>query len=186
MTREQWLIRASKKLSKIIKDNGETVPGNVRVSCSFPSQAIRTRIGEAWTETASEDGAHETFISPVISDPVDVLAILLHELVHHAVGVANGHKAPFKRLAVACGLEGKMTATVAGEELTERLKAMAETLGEYPHKTLNPGIGRKKQSTRLVKCACKECGYTVRTTQKWLVFGAPLCPCNSQEMGVCS
>ena len=178
------MVQASKKISKIIAENGATVPDNVRVSCSWPSQAIRKRIGEAWTSEASEDNAHETFISPIISDPVEVLAVLLHELVHHSVGVEHGHKAPFKRLATACGLTGKMTATVAGEELTEQLTAMAETLGEYPHKTLNPGIGRKKQSTRLIKCECGECGYTVRTTQKWLVFGAPLCPCNGEEMGV--
>ncbi len=184
MTREQWLIKASKKLSKIITESGETVPDNVRVSCSWPSQAIRTRVGEAWTAEASADDAHETFISPVLSDPTEVLAILLHELVHHAVGVTHGHKAPFKRLAVACGLQGKMTATVAGDELTVKLVLIADSLGEYPHKTLNPGIGRKKQGTRLIKCECNECGYTVRTTQKWLVFGAPLCPCNQQEMGV--
>jgi hypothetical protein len=171
---------------KLIKDNDATVPDNVRVSCSFPSHAIRKTIGEAWSETASEDNAHETFISPVLSDPIEVLSVLLHELVHHAVGVQHGHRAPFKRLAVACGLEGKMTATHAGEELTKTLKTMAETLGEYPHKTLNPGIGRKKQSTRLVKCECNTCGYIVRTTEKWLVFGAPLCPCNQEEMGVCS
>ena len=184
MTREQWLLRAVKKLAKIIAENDEKLPDNVRVSCSFPSQAIRTRIGEAWTETASEDGAHETFVSPVVSDPIDVLAILLHELVHHTVGISAGHKAPFKRLAVACGLTGKMTATVAGEDLQNRLGTIAESLGEYPHKKLNPGVGQRKQSTRLIKCECGECGYTVRTTQKWLVFGAPLCPCNSQEMGV--
>ena len=186
MNREQWLIKAVKKLSKIITENNETVPDNVRVSCSWPMTTPRKRIGEAWTSEASDDGAHETFISPVVSDPIEVLAILLHELVHHAVGVPAGHKAPFKRLAVACGLEGKMTATVAGDELTVKLVLIADSLGEYPHKTLNPGIGRKKQGTRLIKCECNDCGYIVRTTEKWLVFGAPLCPCNQQEMGVSS
>lgn len=34
----------------------------------------------------------------------------------------------------------------------------------------------KKQTTRLIKCVCGECGYTVRTTQKWLDVGAPHCP----------
>lgn len=35
----------------------------------------------------------------------------------------------------------------------------------------------KQQATRLIKCWCKACGYTVRTTQRWLTTGAPLCPC---------
>lgn len=186
MTREQWLIRASKKLSKIIAENSETVPKNIRVSCSWPSQSIRKRIGEAWSEAASEDGAHETFISPIVADPIEVLAILLHELVHHSVGTVHGHKAPFKRLAIACGLQGKMTATVASDELTIKLILIADSLGEYPHKTLNPGVDRKKQGTRLIKCECAECGYIIRTTDKWLVFGAPLCPCNGESMGVSS
>lgn len=33
-----------------------------------------------------------------------------------------------------------------------------------------------KQTTRLLKAACGECGYTVRVTQKWLDVGAPHCP----------
>lgn len=42
------------------------------------------------------------------------------------------------------------------------------------------GVGssnaKKKQSTRLVKAACGECGYTVRVTRRWLEVGAPHCP----------
>lgn len=34
----------------------------------------------------------------------------------------------------------------------------------------------KKQTTRLKKCECRECGYTVRVTAKWLEVGAPHCP----------
>lgn len=33
-----------------------------------------------------------------------------------------------------------------------------------------------KQSTRLKKCECSQCGYTVRVTQKWLEIGPPHCP----------
>lgn len=34
----------------------------------------------------------------------------------------------------------------------------------------------KKQTTRMRKCECAECGYTVRTTTKWLELGPPHCP----------
>lgn len=35
----------------------------------------------------------------------------------------------------------------------------------------------KKQKTRMLKCECATCGYTVRTARKWLeLAGAPLCP----------
>jgi hypothetical protein len=35
----------------------------------------------------------------------------------------------------------------------------------------------KKQTTRLLKCECAECGYTARVTAKWIKdSGAPMCP----------
>jgi hypothetical protein len=36
----------------------------------------------------------------------------------------------------------------------------------------------------MVKCECGDCGYTVRTSRKWLEeSGAPICPCNKKSMG---
>lgn len=49
----------------------------------------------------------------------------------------------------------------------------------------------KKQTTRLLKVSCSECGYTARVTRKWLdKAGAPLCPdhgpmTNDQEDDEC-
>ena len=40
-----------------------------------------------------------------------------------------------------------------------------------------------QQSTRMVKVVCAGCGYTARTTRKWLdEAGAPICPCNQEPM----
>ena len=51
---------------------------------------------------------------------------------------------------------------------------------------INPNaLGPKKQTTRMLKCVCSECGYVARTTAKWLeTVGAPLCACNSEQMEV--
>ncbi|HZP68353.1 MAG TPA: hypothetical protein VFB29_00285 [Pseudolabrys sp.] len=69
-----------------------------------------------------------------------------------------------------------MTATEEGPEFIEWAKRHIKTVGEYPAGTLNDAR-RKKQSTRLLKCECGECGYTVRVTRKWLeAVGAPHCP----------
>lgn len=36
---------------------------------------------------------------------------------------------------------------------------------------------KPKQSARLIKCVCPECGYIARTTRKWLdERGPPHCP----------
>ena len=43
--------------------------------------------------------------------------------------------------------------------------------------TVGESAAPKKQKTRMLKCACATCGYTVRTAPKWLeLAGAPLCP----------
>jgi hypothetical protein len=49
---------------------------------------------------------------------MQVAAILGHELLHAAVGVAASHKA-FRRVASGIGLAGQMAATAAGPEFKE-------------------------------------------------------------------
>lgn len=179
-TREQWLMEAVKALKPDFKAQGASIPKKVRVSCGLPSKRAfsnRNRtIGQCWSTECSADKATEIFISPVLDKPVDVLATLVHELVHACVGTEAGHKAPFKRLAVALGLEGKMTATEAGSELRAHLNTLAKKLGKYPHAAMDY-TKRKKQGTRMKKLECPACGYVVRTTAKWIEYGIPTCPC---------
>jgi len=189
MAREQWLNALAKELGALFDANGYEIPSNVRMSCGFPSKgatALRNRrIGECWTSKCSEDGTFEIFISPTLSDDMRVAGILAHELVHAVVGLAAGHKTPFKRCAVAIGLEGKMTATTESEAFKQSVQPMLNKLGPYPHATLDASSSPKKQTTRLKKVICQACDYTARVTSKWLdESGAPLCPCNHEPMEV--
>ena len=69
-----------------------------------------------------------------------------------------------------------MRSTRPGTELRERLNILFVQLGPYPHAVLS-GQNHKKQGTRLLKCECLVCGYTVRITQKWIDdVGLPVCP----------
>ena len=136
-------------------------------------------IGEAWSAKNSGDQSCEVFISPVLKDPLEVAATLVHELVHCAVGVEEGHKGKFPRLAKAVGLEGKMTATHAGETLKARLREMTDAIGPYPHAELTHSNARRTR-LRLLKVAC-ECGCVVRMTRKWLdEVGPPTCGCGAR------
>lgn len=180
MKRENWLQNATDLLRELFKQNGITLPLEVRSSCGFPSRsalsAKNRRIGECWSAVASADKHAEIFISPLISDSRRVLDILAHELIH-SCHPNDGHGKLFKRSATAIGLEGKMTATVAGAKFKAWADTAMLTLGEYPHADLQPSNAQKKQSTRLLKCVCPDCGYTVRVAGKWLVeMGAPHCP----------
>lgn len=188
-TREGWLIAATDLCRPHFEGAGYTVPKTVHVTCGWPSRggegSRKRTIGQCWPEQASEDKACQIFISPTLKDLVDVLATHVHELVHAVVGCKNKHNKVFKKCALAVGLEGKMTATHAGEALNKQIADWGIKLGDYPHPMLKPGFRLgPKQTTRLIKCECAECGYNVRVTRKWLdEAGAPLCPCNRKEMG---
>lgn len=184
-TREEWLEAAVVDLRVDFKRLGFPIPKAVAVACGWPATgglaAKRRRIGECWSAKASRGGRFEIFVSPWLDEPVRVLDVLVHELCHAAVGLDCGHRGAFKRCAVAVGLTGPKTATVAGKELRERLGTLAGVLCGYPHHSLDKMMsGRKKQGTRLIKVVCEECGYTVRTTQKWLDRGVPTCACGSE------
>ena len=92
--------------------------------------------------------------------------------------------ADFGKVARAMGLEGKLTATVAGEGLVSILNELTEELGPYGHGAITlQAANEKKQGTRMLKVECEETGYKVRLTRKWLdELGAPLCPCHHEPM----
>ena len=181
MIREKWLNELTDMLRPMFTAVDFPLPEKIRASCGFPSKGAlatkKQRIGEAWSDDNSEDQTFETFVSPVLSDPIEVAATQVHELCHCAVGVKCGHRKPFTRVARAIGLEGKMTATTAGEELKATLDEYVEEIGPYPHAKLTHSSSPKKQGTRMILVKCPKCGYQVRTTKKWIEVGTPTCPC---------
>lgn len=177
--RESWLNRAAEALKlSLFAPAGYAVPP-VKISVGFPGGGSpRKRIGEHWSPEASEDRVGSVFISPVVSETAEALAVLVHEMVHAAVGNAAGHGPVFKRCALKVGLQGRMRSTVAGPELLNVFEGLVATIGPYPHSRLNlskrPG---KKQSTRLIKMSCPDCGYIVRASRASIeTFGPVICP----------
>ena len=188
MLREQWLLTLIEKLRPVFEDMGATLPTKIRASCSFPSKMAlankNKRIGEAWSDKNSEDQTFEVFISPLLKDPIEVGGVVVHELVHVAVGLECGHRGAFKQLAKKVGLEGKMTATTVGDELKSKLQVLTDEIGEYPHARLVASNRPKTQTTRMRLIRCPDCGYQARTTVKWLEVGIPTCPCGTEMEAV--
>lgn len=185
MNREAWLLAAKEALTPLFKQHGYTVPEKIRVSCGWPSvKALgrnTRRIGECWATQCSDDESWEIFISPALADPIRVLDVLVHEMVHAVVGLKCGHAGAFRVCALKVGLTGKMTATEAGPELREHLAGVSRKIGTYPHAVLDSRKNSvKKQSTRLLKVVCPDCEYTIRVTQKWVDVGLPTCPCGCE------
>jgi hypothetical protein len=180
-TREEWLKHLAQLLASVFSKSGYQIPANVRFSCGWSGGGSRaTRIGECWHSKASADGHFEVFISPALSDPIRVAGVLVHELVHTVVGIEAGHGPAFRACALSVGLEGPMRATTPSEALSGILAHLTAQIGPYPHATLSASDRpTKKDTTRLLKVACPECGYTVRVTAKWLLVGFPVCPCGA-------
>jgi hypothetical protein len=187
-TREAWLLGLTDAIRPWYEELGLTVP-DVRVSVGFSSKGSRSKvIGECWHGESADDGQPQVFIHPGLDTPEGVAATVVHELIHAALGPGKKHGPAFKAPAVALGLEGRMTATVPGDALLDRLRPVLLDLGPYPHARLLSGGARTdgppKQSTRMRKAECSTCGYLVRTTQKWLDVATPTCPVDLIEMEV--
>lgn len=142
-TREAWLRSAAKLLAPLFQSVDATLPPELQFSAAPISQGA---IGTCHDKQhSSDEKTRNITICASLSDPLDkagVLPTLMHELVHAAVGGKHGHRGEFARVARALGLEGRLTATRAGEDLLERLKPIAEELGPYP------GVATKKGKKR--------------------------------------
>ena len=121
LTREAWLLFAVGHIAPIFDEVGYMVP-RVRVACAIPATSKRgSAVGQCWPTARSEDLVNEIYISPVHSDPVEVLDTLTHELVHAVDDCQHRHGKEFKEIALAVGLQGKMREASAGPQLRLRL-----------------------------------------------------------------
>ncbi len=182
INREAYLQKAIDLLRPDFHTAGFSLPENIRVSVGFPSRgALGTKkrtLGECWSSKAATDKSHAIFISPLMGKADEVLAVLVHEACHAAVGVECKHKGAFRKAALAMGLEGKMTSTVAGQALKTRLEEVAALLGPYPHSALFHSAAEKKQTCRQLKVVCEKCGCICRMSQKAIDDpGCPTCAC---------
>lgn len=189
MNREQWLNAAAAEIHAEFLDQfqsqfgeeGEAHLSSLLVSTGFPSRGgLGKVIGECWKAEASDGGAHHIFINPRLTDVVEVVATLAHEMIHAADNGEHKHRGPFVRCCRAIGLDGKPTATVASPEFAEWARGLDAKIGPYPHQELKPLLVEKKQATRMLKLEADCCGYVVRTTKKWIEAGYPSCPCGNE------
>ena len=193
-TREEWLTFVATRMAPMFSALDKPLPKQIRVAIGFTSHGKSKKvIGQCWDNACSEDRHFEIFIVPTLAVaqqdmPLEVSAILAHELVHAACGIAEGHRKEFRRVAKGIGLVGKMTATVVGPAFEQALKPILAEAGLFPHARLDlhaPGrekpdpitSGPKPQANRHIKCKCSVCGYVARTSRKWLdKVGPPRCP----------
>ena len=185
MNRESYINALASELRPLFHSHGATYPERVRYTCGWPSRGAGSRrktLGQCFDASASKDDHYEISISPAVDDPMAVAHVLAHELVHACAGLEAGHKGAFRKLALAIGLTGPMTATTPSEAFKQFAQPLLDRLGAYPHAELDYS-SVKKLGTRMIKATCRECEYTARLTRKWLdAGGPPICPIHDSVM----
>jgi hypothetical protein len=189
-TREEWLQQLVGLLRPHFKEYvGQEIPEKVHVSCGWPSRKAMARkrrfVGQCFPRRMSRGEFNEIFVSPVKSDPVEVAAIIVHELIHAVDDCVNGHKGKFIELAAKAGLVRPWTQTSPNEALVGVLKEMIEKLGAYPHSALDKTAfeDEKKPGSRLIKVVCPDadCGVVIRMTRKYIEEDKiPTCACGQK------
>lgn len=203
--RETWLRELSALMAPRFEELGKPIPP-FRVGTGFTSGGQYCRAaGECWNKTLSADEHFEIFIMPDQIDPIDIAAILCHELIHAAVGLQEGHKGEFAKMMGKLGLLRPYTQSIPGPEFIAWAQPFLDQLGPIPHAALRfrrtkdgpapvegdepagdqddePGSSnqKKKQSTRMLKACCAECGYTVRLSKKWALELGAVCPTHGE------
>lgn len=186
-TREAWLRAGTEQLRPDFANSGYVLPDKIRFAIAFTSTGKRGRMfGECWHPASSGDQHYELIVRADLEDPVTVLNVLTHELIHTLLLPEAKHGKEFREIAHRIGLEGVMRQTQPTPLLKQRLTAIAANLGPLPHAKLD-FIGSSdtphKQGVKWLKaeCAAPGCGYSLRITAKWAKAGLPTCPINAKH-----
>jgi hypothetical protein len=193
MTGEQWLKRAETALRPMFTRAGLTIPDDIRYAVAFPSAGARSHtIGECWARAASSDDRHTIIIRADQWQATDVLAVLIHELLHASLPFGSGHGPAFKAKMQGLHLTGPATATSLTHEGRIAMSHLCYFtalggLGDPPWGKLRFDTSLvsdrpKTQGTRMLKASCPCCGYTIRLTRKWAEKGLPDCPLDGDPL----
>jgi hypothetical protein len=155
--RIKWLEKAYQIMRRdFLPEVPEIV--TITTTAGFPSRRGAGTIGECihnYIQKSNDTQHLITIHFKQFSDPVEVLHVLLHEVIH-ASGI-SGHGKEFSQKAKNLGLLKPWVATTPGEELKAKLIEIAKKIGDMPdgHGEDNNSKNKKQKSrNRLYKCSC--------------------------------
>jgi hypothetical protein len=125
--RVRWLERAYKLIRQELLPEA---PARACVSVSITTR--RQAIGQHFLNYKAKDGNDFIAIHPKnFTDPVEVLRVETHEMIHTIVPLA-GHGKEFRLIAKAIGFTAPWKQTPASKELQKKLQKMSKALGPLP------------------------------------------------------
>jgi len=168
--REAWLRAAMEATVKARPEVFATIDlAKVRVTVSWPSGGARSKriAGQTAHHLLSGDKVNEIIISFRTERAEDAFETLVHEMCHVEAGMEAGDGPAFAEVALALGFTRPMASTPATDAFDAWAAPILAELGPWPHAPLGHAT-RKKQTTRMIKCTCRECGFVFRTSYRWL------------------
>lgn len=174
-TREEWLTACLDLIRAQVPAIGNQ---RIRITCGFPSTFTRSgTLAECWPDNASKDGTWEVMISPTVALPVEVFVLVAAQALHTVPGGASRTSNSYRAACMDLGL-------APADETWKHLHSTDDfwaifanglaDLGPYPHAEVM-AAQKKTQTTRMLKLVCPLCGYTLRTSAKWIATGLPVC-----------
>lgn len=135
---EEWLDHAVIGLREHFAKFGHVVPP-VQLSCGYspdgfnPKRKRGNYDGMCMQKKFSKDSVNMIYISPHITEPMDIMYLLAHELIHAVDDVFSGHGATFKSIARDIGLnEGGKVSWINYLNTQKVFASISEPLGKYP------------------------------------------------------
>lgn len=166
LNREAWLHAGlDNAIRPFLANIGVHVP-SVRIGVGNMFHGDKsTELGETKPRSHTHDNVPEITIRMTVTDPLKVLAVLLHESIHAALD-SQKHDAQFHGFAVRAGLLGnaKLEPT---SEVSTYLRNISEALGEYPAAPIAEGFTRTKQTTRQMGVMCPVCKMRTRVARMY-------------------
>jgi hypothetical protein len=138
-------------------------------------------LGVCFSRVATSDGVNEIFINPTMTDQDQILFVTLHELCHAEDNNRSGHSGRFARNITALGGIPPHTHGTPSDDLKAVFNQFRDEYGPFPAPPLNVDKldKPKKQTTRMRKLECKQCGWLARvsTAQASRLYHGSVCPC---------
>ena len=183
-SREDWLNKAGLLICNELIEAKTTLTTDRAIRISLAPMRSK-HLGACYPSSRSNDGANEILITIHSNDSLRILGATAHELIHAYDDCKSGHRGAFRTAALAIGLEGKMTATTPGPELTALLNEYVTLLGPIPHAALSHIAKDKGRNNN--KLVCSDCGFQSNLSAKWAYqviagFECPVCHSNNTDV----
>jgi hypothetical protein len=139
---EEWLDHAVSSLRDYFYCFGYTVP-SVLVNCGYgligysPKRRFNVD-GLCLPKRYSKDDMCDIYVAPHVTEPIEIILVLAHELIHSIDDCFSGHGATFMEIAGHLGLNDCPSVSESRYLSTlERFAEIVEPLGKYPRSGIN-------------------------------------------------